>query len=727
MQFEPLEQWIWLDEAAYPTHQTTALSCMSGEDSRKLGQYTVAEFQKSCNYEKSILSVSLRTSGDTFFRLSVNGKHTVTGPASVGGDFLFNDFSNPDFCATDLPLNASCRQSYATELTLDASHPGFAEGKLCFNATVRMQPIRMFEFSKGHGGFFLTAHIRFADGTKAVLMTDKSWTATLLPAYIDERSYDGSLSPAAPSDARVIFNRWHCLTSPLPPATETELKLTKEPLILEAGARKEITLPMDMIYTGYVKAEADTEGPLEIKIICGELDRNGPEEQITFTQKDSYLSSFLTSAGMLCVTAENKGNTSAALSLSFVTSHYPVTEEAVTTTSDPELNLVLKVCNHTLKYCRQTLHLDSGSHCEPLACTGDYYIESLMTAMSFGDLRLAAFDTRRTAQLLRYHDGRMFHTTYSLIWVQMLWDVYMLTGEEELLSDCEDALTILLNRFSTYMGDRGILENPPDYMFIDWLIPDGISLHHPPKALGQTCLNLYYYGALRTAVKIYEALGEPAMASAATAQADKLQKQIITHLYDPEKELFFEGLNDPIPPETVYHWMPQNVEKRYYRKHANILGAYFGIFDLTGNQKLLHKIMTDESLGEIQPYFAHFLLEAIYRNGLCDSYTLPVLEDWKQPVKDCPFGLAEGFHKPEPTYSFDHSHAWGGTPSYALPLALSGLTVLEPGYKRISLSPSLLGLTEAHVEIPTPFGMIILDLAQGQAPRISVPDGITLV
>ena len=30
------------------------------------------------------------------------------------------------------------------------------------------------------------------------------------------------------------------------------------------------------------------------------------------------------------------------------------------------------------------------------------------------------------------------------------------------------------------------------YMFVDWIEIDGLSLHHPPKALGQTCLNLFY-------------------------------------------------------------------------------------------------------------------------------------------------------------------------------------------------------------------------------------------
>lgn len=72
-----------------------------------------------------------------------------------------------------------------------------------------------------------------------------------------------------------------------------------------------------------------------------------------------------------------------------------------------------QLCRHNLKQCQQTLHLDSPKHCEPLACTGDYYIESLMTLFSFVDLCLAEFDLIRSARTLQQQDGRLFHTTYT--------------------------------------------------------------------------------------------------------------------------------------------------------------------------------------------------------------------------------------------------------------------------------------------------------------------------
>ena len=123
----------------------------------------------------------------------------------------------------------------------------------------------------------------------------------------------------------------------------------------------------------------------------------------------------------------------------------------------------------------------------------------------------------------------------------------------------------------------------------------------------------------------------------------------------------------------------------------------------------------------------HFWLDAIYRCGLREEYTMPLLEKWKTAVEECPMGLPEGFYKPEPSFRFDHSHAWGGTPAYAVPLALTGLEILQPGFGRIRLSPCLLGLKNAEVQIPAPQGMITVKLDSTRPPEVHLPRGIQLV
>lgn len=694
------EQWIWLSKDVYSHRQVTKYSAFETRE----GNFTVAEFKREYTFDKKIKKAELRFSGDTVFVLYVNEKFMATGPATPGGDFLGNEKARPNY--------------YAFETIMEPD-----TYNLDFFAVVKMMPIHICEYSKGHGGFMLSALITFEDGTKKLLLTDETWQARVNDAYRDASIYNNDIQLDDFSFASITDNIWHTKTAPLALRAEEEIKPLENNLIaLLPYEEKEVVLKLDRIYAGFIHILAKTKGMLHAEVFCREIDEMGTKEEFTFAHDDEYRGFIMHSAGGFCVKLKNESDTVSEISVSLIATYYPIYDTAITETSDEELNAVLDVCRHTLKICRQLHHLDSPRHCEPLACTGDYYIEALMTATSFGDLSLAEFDIERTAELLRNNDGRMFHTTYSLIWVFMLRDVYFFTGNKKLLLENMDALMLLLNRFETYLGDNGLIETPPDYMFVDWIYIDGLSMHHPPKALGQTCLNMFYYGALCAADVIFRELGENAMAEECIKKSIAVKNAIHLHLYDKEKKIYFEGLNTPTPEELLYEFMPQNVEKRYYLKHANILSVYFDICD--DPQTMIDKIMTDEIKGDYQPYFGHYLLEAIYKNGLRDRYTLMLLEKWKTPVLECRAGLTEGFVKPEPSYCFDHSHAWAGSPLYSLTKALLGFEIIKPGMKEIKFAPSLLGLAFAKTELPTPFGKIVCHMEEGKEPMVSYPKTI---
>lgn len=696
------ERWIWLPNDIYPDNQTTGFSC--GGDPVEY-HYTVAEFKREFKFDKKIKKATLRFSADTAFQLYCNDKLIATGPVAVGGDFLGHERSRDLWFASFAEIE-----------------PG--SDILRFFARVKMLPVELCEYSKGKGGFMLTGHIEFDDGTKSVIFTDPSWLCRKNGAYVSPKVYDSRIQPDEYVNASIQDNIWFCKDSPIPLRDEEEIIPPGNTIFLLSGEEKKVTLEFDKIYACFVSAKCRAEGIVKVKVHCTETGEQGSFEDLTFDGDGDYRSFELHSAGMFEVTLKNESACDAAVTLSLMFPHYPTPKAAITVTSDQELNKVLDVCRHTLKVCRQTHHLDSPRHCEPLACTGDYYIETLMTLFSFGDMRLSELDVRRTAELLIKNDGRMFHTSYSLIWVQMLYEVYLYTGHIDLLNDCLEALILLLQRFSSYVTELGIIDNPPDYMFIDWIFIDGFSLHHPPKALGQSCLNMFYYGALDTAVKIYEALGERAMARDALSKRDALKKNINALLFDKEKEIYFEGLNHKI--DNPVWSQPQNTDKRYYLPHSNILACHFGLAEGNLAKSIVTKIMRDKWECSFQPYFTHFLFEAIYRCGLRDEYTLELLERWKEPIKTCDKGLVEGFISPEENYVFDHSHAWGGTPLYSLPKALCGFEVLEAGMKKIRFCPSLLGLNEARVEIPTPYGDIIVLQKKGEKAEIISPEEIKI-
>ncbi|MBQ7153241.1 MAG: hypothetical protein IJR83_04800 [Clostridia bacterium] len=698
------DSWIWLPEKGFEERQKCFVSALLSEEVRKEYTYTVVLFSRTYRFDAPITRVSYRTGGDTMFILRANGRHILRGPASAGGDFLFNEEPRPNAYA------------YEGEFA-----PERGTKTLTIKAYVRMCPVKICEYSKGHGGFTFTADIETEDGNVRTVRTDRSWTARLLPDYLGSRLYREQEQVKAVK-AVPVSDIWHLETAPIPPCTEEVM--FEYPLKLGKGQKRDEVFLLDRIWAGYL--DVKITGQAKVSVWLFETDGIGDKVDIESVSSADCKGFELFSAGGIRIVSEAGSDVS--IEVSFRKSHYPVHTCAVTETSDEELNEVLDVCRHTLKICRQTLHLDSPKHCEPLACTGDYYIESLMTAASFGDMRLAAFDVLRTAELLRHHDGRMFHTSYSLIWVRMLLDVFMFTGDRVLLERCEDALGLLLSRFERYLGGNGLIETPPDYMFVDWIYPDGVNMHHPPKCLGQTCLNLFYYGALRAAAEIYGYLERPQLRQKSLRTADSLKKSVIKNLWDGEKGLFFEGLNTPTPDSLLERHMPQNLQKRYYLKHSAILAVWSGMLSGEEARGILVRVMDgDQSVfatDRIQPYFLHYLLEAVRMSGLRERYTLKILDLWKGPVSECPKGLVEGFYPPHPEYRFDHSHAWGGTPLWSLPAALAGLEIIEPGFKRIALSPALLGLRYARVRIPAPQGEIRIDLEEGKKPEVYVPEGI---
>ena len=695
------ENWIWLPAEHFPDSQVTKISAFLGGSYRQV----IAEFQRKYSFPQKVIRARVRVSGDTYFELYLNSGFVCTGPACVGGDFMSNERVRPNFYAWELDLSPDSD-------TLD------------FFARVRMLPRKISEYSKGHGGCMMAAELTFEDGTSTVISTDETWQARENLAFASPTLYDGRLGVSDYYPAEVIENLWHATIAPTPPCIENTIRGNDIPLA--PFEEREVTIDYDRIHTAYVCVNAEAKGEVSVELLCREQNEDPMGMTFIFDRDGSARSPVFYSVGNITAKIKNSADTPAVVRVDLISTHYPADKVYVTVTDDEEMNRVFDVCRHTLKICRQTHHLDSPRHSEPLACTGDYYLDTLMTSVTFDDMRLAEFDVLRTAELLRHNDGRLFHTTYSLIYVSMLLDVYKLTGKLSLLSECEDALTLLLRRFETYVGSNGLIETPPDYMFVDWIYIDGISMHHPPKALGQTCLNMFYFGALDAAAEIFDALGKFDMARECLQKRESIRAAINSILFDRERGVYFEGLNTPTEEHLLGQYMPQNVDRRYYMKHSNVLAAYYGVCDDALSRELIRKVMTDECEGDIQPYFLHYLFEAIFRCGLRDVYTKELAERWKSPVLAFEKGLVEGFVAPEPGYPFDHSHAWGGSPLYSIPKALLGLRIDRAGYDEITLSPSLCGYRSARVEIPTPHGDVICQLEDGKKPIVVCPTAIKL-
>ena len=698
--------WIWLDEKIFPEFQNNIFTTMNSHEIKPEDNinYCVACFHKKYEFNKEIKKIKIRVSADSAYILHINGELIGIGPASSGGDFL---------CTGKAPKH------YADNYELDIDGE-----EIDISAKVRLQPEMLTHYSRGHGGFYLSAAVDFADGTTENIKTDSSWSAVPDMSYTDFRSYDsGNIGLSVESFAVETEDIWNAEDSHIPPLSLN--KVFEKSVVIGAGKTETFDYELDKIYGVHPVLHSDGMCNISLKTceLCGQ---EQTEESVAFRRGGGeYFSFRMHSAGMVTLTVENTDDTEVSVALSLIAPWYPIESEGCFVTDNEDLNKVYDVCRHTLKICRQSIHLDSTKHQELLACTGDYYIESLMTMFCYGDMRLAEFDLMRTADWLCANNGVMFHTTYSLIWVQMLHDVYMITGRKELLLYCRKALDALLLRFDSYYGENDIIDNPPDFMFVDWTVIDGFSMHHPPKALGQTVLNCFYYKALTEAEKIYSYIGESSASEKLKEKAAAFKTQFNKVFFDEDKQLYFDGLGTPYGGEK--HYLPANVNKKYFSKYPNILASLYGLADEELAVDILERIIFNDELQDIQPYFMHYLLCAVRKYSLFDKYGMKLISRWSEVVRECDKGLKEGWIAPEESYSFDHSHAWGGTPVYQMPAAITGLEILEPGMKKLKFSPNLYGLEYAKINIPTEYGMIEFHAEKGKKAVINAPEGIKII
>ena len=246
---EHKERWIWLPQELYPDLQRTRCS---ERDSSHENNYTTVAFSRDYTFQVPIREVEIRCSGDTAFALFCNGRHLMNGPILPGGDFLDGYHTAP------LPSHYASVISFAPE----TDH-------LRFYAQVRMGPSRCFEYSMGHGGFMLSAIIRFTDGRTIEVHTDDSWNASVLTSYTGPGQFNNSLPSGRTVHARETENIWNCQTAPIPPCSLDPLDVGT--VSVAPGTSVSQNLELRMIYAGYIQVCAKTEGMLSVKLYCSEL------------------------------------------------------------------------------------------------------------------------------------------------------------------------------------------------------------------------------------------------------------------------------------------------------------------------------------------------------------------------------------------------------------------------------------------------------------------------
>ena len=710
MEFLPQAKWLWLDPVKYPDRILAPCTTFAG------GGYTptAVEFSRTLTLPHGKNPVAhICIFADTKYRLTVNGSILGVGPIAAGGDY-----------GNCQPMPVQYYDCYTLPLGGDT---------LNILAEVQTPGLVMTDYSCGRGGFLFSCEVTFDDREPVTLVSDGSWRVRLDHRVISlDRQGIHELdftAPAADWEAPYVLSAaeipWTLAFADIPLRAEEVIR----PIRTESDDAC-IRAEFDRIYAAYlcinVQAAPDAEYTLRIHSAEYRPDTDREPVEIVHARGNlSYRGFRMRSVGEVAVTVLGAA---VVPEISLIYACYPADRENTGdfACSDALLSQIYDVGRFSLEMCRQTLHLDSQLHQETLGCTGDYAIESLMTHMTFGDMRLSRLDLIRTADWLKLSGGFMFHTTYSPIWIHMLRDYYDYTADDALVRELYPVMRLLLARLESYKGGSGTIENPPSFMFVDWGTLDGNSMHHPPMALGQAALNAFYYKGLTDAAYLCGVIGEDA--AAYRAEVEALRAAFNRAFYDAALGLYRDGFAASERQNAPAQWLPANIEACYHTRHIQTLAVLYGLIDGETATALMRRVVTEETLDggtvfDIQPYFMHYVLEAVRKVGLFGEHGLRLLHLWDKQVEESPKGMKEGWGE----FHGDCSHAWGATPTYQLPMAFSGFEMLEPGFKKFRLAPSLWGLEGASLAIPTPYGLMKISQHVGEDAVISVPDAFEAV
>jgi hypothetical protein len=377
--------------------------------------------------------------------------------------------------------------------------------------------------------------------------------------------------------------------------------------------------------------------------------------------------------------------------------------------SDPGLNRIWETGWYTARLCAHESYEDCPYY-EQLQYVGDTRIQALVTYYASGDARLPAnairqLNASRLPEGLTYsrYPSHVYQIIpgFSLLWVMMLDDYYLHTGDLALVRECAGGLYSVLRFFENYQTDRGFIARLPYWNFHDWTFPaDG----EPPASRENCTLStLLYKGALDAGTRLFAALGDPQEAERFGQRAARVGQAINEFAWSEPEGLYTDG-----------------IATRSLSRHVNIDAILFDVASPERQQRIARRLFTDPAVRDTTFYFAHYLHEVAAKLGQ-QQRILNDLSRWKGMLD---LGTSTWWENPGETRS--DCHAWSAAPTFELMQEVLGVRPTKPGFALVTIRPFVGRLAWARGTVPTPHGEIQVSWKREPAFEIevSLPAGV---
>ncbi|HUO04905.1 MAG TPA: alpha-L-rhamnosidase C-terminal domain-containing protein [Candidatus Binataceae bacterium] len=423
---------------------------------------------------------------------------------------------------------------------------------------------------------------------------------------------------------------------------------------------------------------------------------------------------------------------------------YPRAEAARFECDDPALNKIWRVGVRTLELCSTDAFIDCPGR-EQRAWVGDSYIHTLLTCTASTDwriirrhLRICAHSRRDSGLLAMAAVGDLAVSSttipdYSLHWLRALARYYEYSADANLIIELMPTAAGIIAAFERYRGADGLIRGMPGWIFIDWAMTD--------RAEVNAAFNALYAAALDDYASLAEkVMGDLRGAMQARAGANHI-REAFELLWDEIRGVYVDAADRNGPRRRVSQQTNAIAivsgcapAARWARMIDYILGESRPVVTPTISDNLPAYLLQrmdpaehmefdpEQQVVAAQPYFSHFLHDAIVRAGRTDLIPSRCLKWWPQ-IERGNTAFEEYWDARPGTGS--RCHAWSATPTYDLTAHVLGVRPVAPGFAKVAIEPRF-GLFK-HLEgrVPTPHGLIEVTLDCERGGEIVLPGSVT--
>ncbi len=348
------------------------------------------------------------------------------------------------------------------------------------------------------------------------------------------------------------------------------------------------------------------------------------------------------------------------------------------TCSDQRLNQIFDTAVYTAHLCIQE-HILDGIKRDRLLWGGDLHPTFNAILPIFGSID--AMDATLEQLCFNTVEGSFAnnHTSYTLWLLMTIHDWYMHSGDASILQKYGDYITENTQKYLAMVKPDGTLEMP-GYLFLDWLSHDDTA---------GTLAGLYglFILAMKAAENLYSAMHLD------TTELIEAQKRVAARAPSPGRNKSAAAL--------------QHLAGVADRRDILQTEPFSGISTFIGGY-ILQCLEPCDALELVKRYWGGML--DMGATTFWEDFDLDWLENAARIDEITPAGKVD-VHGKYGAFCYEHyrhslCHGWASGPVPFLARHILGITVLEPGCKRLRIEPHLGDLEYAKGTFPTPLGMV---------------------